>query len=60
MAFDYWTKFIGGRNCDIYPPSRKSRAVPRDPTTILKLISEFLSLLIDLLLNYNLGKIISK
>jgi hypothetical protein len=35
MAFDYWTKFTGSRNRDIYPPSRRSRAVPRDPATLV-------------------------
>jgi hypothetical protein len=33
-AFDYWTKFTGGRNRDIYPPSRRSRACARDPATL--------------------------
>jgi hypothetical protein len=36
MAFDYWTKFTGGRNRDIYPPSRRSRACARDPATVYK------------------------
>ena len=40
MAFDwgpidYWTKFTGGRNCDIYVPSLRARACARDPTTLL-------------------------
>jgi len=41
-----FTKFTSGRNCDIYPPSRRSRAVPRDPATIY--IKKFI--LISLLL----------
>jgi hypothetical protein len=31
---DWRTKFTSGKNCDIYPPSRRSRATPRDPATI--------------------------
>jgi len=34
MAFDYQTKCTSGKNCDICPPSRRSRAVPRDPATL--------------------------
>jgi len=35
MAFDYWTKCIASKKHDIYAPSRRSRAVPRDPSTLV-------------------------
>ena len=34
MAFDYWAKCTASKKHDIYVPSRRSRAVPRDPTTL--------------------------
>jgi len=35
MAFDYYTKFIIGKHCDIYPPSRKSHIAPYDPAILV-------------------------
>ena len=32
---DYWTKFTGGKNCDIYVPSLRARACARDPATFV-------------------------
>jgi len=41
---DYWTKFTGGRNCDIYVPSLRARACARDPATIVALFTKSIAL----------------
>jgi len=55
MAFDCRTKFASGKNTIFMLPSRRSRAVPRDPATV-SLKAEFITNVRNLFRKFFLDK----